>query len=399
MSASYIILALRTPIGSFGGSLAPVRVDDLLGHLLKEAGERLPFALNEIDDVIVGCANQAGEDNRNLGRMSLLLAGWPAEVPATTINRLCGSSMDALIDAHARVVAGIADCVVAAGAESMTRAPYVLSKANTSFDRAQKMWDTALGWRFPNPRMEVLFPLLGMGETAEEVQAKTGITREAQDAFALSSHQKAITAWDQGLFAQEVVPVTIEGRKGHTIFSRDEGPRADSSLEKLGKLRPAFRSNGSVTAGNSSSLNDGAAVLVVCSEAFIKKHQLQPWARVLGGATQGLHPNIMGLGPIGATQKLCRQLALKPQNFDVVELNEAFAVQALACMQELGLDPARVNRQGGAIALGHPLGCSGARIVTTMLHQMKRDPSLKKGLATMCIGVGQGIAVALENCH
>jgi acetyl-CoA acyltransferase len=395
---SYLIHARRTPIGSFGGVLSGLRVDDMLAELFKDFAKTSPFDLKEIDDTIIGCANQAGEDNRNLARMSLMLAGYPFEVPGTTINRLCGSSLDAVIDAHARIQAGLGDCFIAGGAESMSRAPYVMSKANSGFDRAQKMWDTSIGWRFENPKMAQLFPLIGMGETAEEVQKLYNITREAQDQFALNSHQKAVAAQARGEFKNEILPLTLESKKGSTIVDTDEGPRADTSLEKLTKLKAAFRKDGTVTAGNSSSINDGASMVVVCSEEFVKRHNLKPLAMVTGGAVHGLHPNTMGLGPIGAAKKLSQKFGYKLSDFDVVELNEAFAVQALACLKELELDPARVNMNGGSIALGHPLGCSGTRILTTMVHQMQKMPSLKKGLAAMCIGVGQGIALSVENC-
>lgn len=395
---SFIVAAQRTPIGSWGGALATLRVDDMLAQLLQAWSEKSPFPLNEVDDVIIGCANQAGEDNRNLARMSVLLAGFPNTIPATTINRLCGSSLDAVLDAHGRIQAGLADCVIAGGAESMSRAPYVMSKAQSAFDRGQQMWDTALGWRFPNPKLAAMFPLLGMGETAEEVQKLTGISRADQDAWALRSHERAIKAQSMGLFNDEIIPLTIEGKKESVTVNRDEAPRADTSLEKLAKLRPAFAKDGSVTAGNSSGLNDGAAMLVVCSEAFLKRHNLKPLARITGGATAGRDPNTMGLGPVDAVQKLSKRFGLKPNSFDLVELNEAFAVQVLGSLRALEIDPDRVNRLGGSIALGHPLGCSGARILTTLLHQMKRDPQLKTGLASMCIGVGQGIAVSVENC-
>jgi acetyl-CoA acyltransferase len=395
---SYLIHARRTPIGSFGGILSGLRVDDMLAELFKDFAKTSTFDLKEIDDTIIGCANQAGEDNRNLARMSLMLAGYPFEVPGTTINRLCGSSLDAVIDAHARIQAGLGDCFIAGGAESMSRAPYVMSKANSGFDRTQKIWDTAIGWRFENPKMAQLFPLIGMGETAEEVQKLYNITREAQDQFALSSHQKAVAAQGRGEFKNEILPLTLENKKGSTIADADEGPRGDTSLEKLTKLKAAFKKDGTVTAGNSSSINDGASMVVVCSEIFVKRHNLKPLAIVTGGAVHGLHPNTMGLGPIGATKKLAHKFGYKISDFDVVELNEAFAVQALACIKELELDPTKVNRNGGSIALGHPLGCSGTRILTTMIHQMQKDPSLKKGLAAMCIGVGQGIALSLESC-
>lgn len=395
---SYLIHARRTPIGSFGGALSGIRVDDMLADLFKDYAKSSTFDLKEIDDTIIGCANQAGEDNRNLARMSLMLAGYPFEVPGTTINRLCGSSLDAVIDAHSRIQAGMGDCFIAGGAESMSRAPYVMSKANSGFDRAQKMWDTSIGWRFENPKMANLFPLLGMGETAEEVQKVHGITREAQDAFALASHQKAVAAQSRGEFKDEIVPLSFETKKGTTVIDTDEGPRADTSLEKLAKLRPAFKKDGTVTAGNSSSINDGASMVVVCSEEFVKRHNLKPLAMITGGAVHGLHPNVMGLGPVGAVKKLTQRFGYKISDFDLIELNEAFAVQALGCIKELELDPSIINRNGGSIALGHPLGCSGTRILTTLVHQMQKNPSYKKGLASMCIGVGQGIALSVENC-
>ncbi len=396
---SYLIHARRTPIGSFGGVLSGMRIDDMLAELFKDFASTSKFDLKEIDDTIIGCANQAGEDNRNIARMSLLLAGFPFEVPGTTINRLCGSSLDAVMDAHARIQAGLGDCFIAGGAESMSRAPYVLSKAGNGFDRTQKMWDTSIGWRFENSKMANSFPLLGMGETAEEVQKLHNITREEQDKFALSSHQKAVAAQERGEFRNEILPLTLESKKGTTIASQDEGPRADTSLEKLAKLKPAFKKDGTVTAGNSSSINDGASMVVVCSEEFLKRHNLKPLAMVTGGAVHGLHPNVMGLGPVGAIKKLSSKFGYKISDFDAIELNEAFAVQALGCMKELELDPSKVNRNGGSIALGHPLGCSGTRILTTLVHQMQKNAGYKKGLASMCIGVGQGIALSVENCQ
>lgn len=396
---SYLIHARRTPIGSFAGVLSGVRVDDMLADLFRDFAKSSTFDLKEIDDTIIGCANQAGEDNRNLARMSLMLAGYPFEVPGTTINRLCGSSLDAVIDAHARIQAGLGDCFIAGGAESMSRAPYVMSKANSGFDRAQKMWDTSIGWRFENPKMGNIFPLLGMGETAEEVQKVHLITREAQDEFALKSHQKALAAQARGAFKNEILPLSFETKKGNQVVEVDEGPRADTSLEKLAKLKPAFRKDGTVTAGNSSSINDGASMVVVCSEEFVKRHKLKPIAMITGGAVHGLHPNVMGLGPVGAVKKLNSKFGYKINDFDVIELNEAFAVQALGCMKELELDPSKVNKNGGSIALGHPLGCSGTRILTTLVHQMQKDKNLKKGLAAMCIGVGQGIALSVESCQ
>ncbi len=395
---SYIVHAKRTPVGSFGGALSGIRVDDLLAGLFKDYAQTAKHDLKEISDTIIGCANQAGEDNRNLARMSLMLAGFPFEVPGTTINRLCGSSLDAVMDAHARIQAGLGDCYIAGGAESMSRAPYVMSKSNSAFDRAQKIWDTSIGWRFENPKMAAMFPLLGMGETAEEVQKLHNISREDQDKFALNSHAKAVAAQNAGKFKEEIVPVTVEGKKETIVVAKDEGPRSDTSLEKLTKLKAAFRKDGTVTAGNSSSINDGASMVVICSEEFVKKHNLKPLAMVTGGAVHGLHPNVMGLGPVGATKKLCERFGYKISDFDVIELNEAFAAQALGCIKELELDPAKINKNGGSIAIGHPLGASGTRILTTMIHQMQNDPKLKTGLATMCIGVGQGIALSVERC-
>lgn len=395
---SYIVHAKRTPVGSFGGALSGVRVDDLLAELFKDYARSAKHDLKEISDSVIGCANQAGEDNRNLARMSLLLAGFPLEVTGTTINRLCGSSIDAVMDAHSRIQAGIGDCFIAGGAESMSRAPYVMTKSNSPFDRAQRMWDTSIGWRFENPKMAAIFPLLGMGETAEEVRELHKISREDQDAFALASHQKAIAAQIAGKFTDEILPITVEGKKESVIVNKDEGPRADTSLEKLAKLKPAFRKEGTVTAGNSSSINDGASMVVICSEEFLKRHQLKPLAMITGGAVHGLHPNVMGLGPVGATKKLCERFGYKISDFDVIELNEAFAAQALGCIKELELDPSKINKNGGSIAIGHPLGASGTRILTTMIHQMQKDAKLKTGLATMCIGVGQGIALSVERC-
>lgn len=396
---SYIVYAKRTPMGKLAGSLASVRVDDLMAILLKDLKTNINFNPLEIDDVIIGCANQAGEDNRNLARMSLLLAGLPFEIPGVTVNRLCGSSLDALLYAHAQISAGLADCIAVGGAESMTRAPYVFSKPESAFDRNQKMYDSTFGWRFENPKMKEIFPLLGMGQTAEEIQVKHQISRLEQDQFALSSHQKAAKAEENGLWAQEIIPVKIEGKKETTIIDKDECVRADSSLEKLSKLSPVFKKDGTVTAGNSSPMNDGASLLLLVSEQFIKRHQLQPFCQVTGAAVRGIHPSIMGLGPVAAVKKICQKQNIKIDHFDLVELNEAFAVQVLGCIKELSLDPHKVNIQGGAIALGHPLGCSGTRIATTMAHQMKRNAQLKTGLAAMCIGVGQGIAVSFKNCR
>lgn len=395
MKKCYIVHAKRTPMGKIGGVLAPVRVDDLMAELFRDYAANIKFDPKEIDDVVVGCANQAGEDNRNLARMSLLLAGLPIEVPGTTINRLCGSSLDAVIDACGRIKMGLADCILVGGAESMTRGPLVISKGSTPFGRDSKMYDTTFGWRFPNPKMEELFTLYGMGETAENLVEKYKITREAQDQFALASHQKACAAWDRGDFNDEVLPIIVKLRKKEYTVDRDEGPRADTNMEVLGKLRPAFRKGGSVTAGNSSTMNDGAAMVTIVSEEFLKKYDLTPLAEITGFGVRGVHPDIMGIGPAAAVNMLCKRYLRKVEDFDLIELNEAFAAQSLACIEELKLDPEKVNQNGGAIAIGHPLGCSGARILTTLTHQLvKKDK--QEGLATMCIGVGQGIAVSIK---
>jgi acetyl-CoA acyltransferase len=398
MKETYLVYAKRTPIGRLGGGLAPVRVDDMMAGLFKSYLTNLNFDAKEIDDVIVGCANQAGEDNRNVARMASVLAGIPMEVPGTTINRLCGSSLDAVIGASCRISSGLADCIVVGGAESMTRAPLVISKGSTPFGRDSAMFDTTFGWRFPNSKMKEMFPLYGMGETAENVQEKYKISREDQDNFALGSHKKACAAWDNGNFADEVEPILVKLRKSEYTVDKDEGPRADTDLAKLTKLKAVFRKGGTVTAGNASSMNDGAAMVVVVSGDFLKRHNLTPLARITGMGIRGVHPDVMGLGPIAATQSLCEKYGHKASDFDAIELNEAFAVQALACMKDLELDPTKVNIHGGAIALGHPLGCSGARILTTLMGVMKQDPKRKKGLATMCIGVGQGIALSIEKC-
>ena len=394
MKPSYIVYTKRTPIGKINGVLSSVRVDDLLSYLFEDFKKWAKFPLNELDDCIVGCANQAGEDNRNIARMALILAGFPLEVPGTTVNRLCGSSLDAIIDASCRISSGVADCILVGGAESMTRAPYALSKSSTSFGRDQKLYDTSLGWRFPNPRMEKMFPLFAMGETAEEVATLFKISRTDQDEFAHNSHRKASKAD----FSEEILPITISSKDGDKIISSDECIRMHSTMESLSKLKPAFRKEGTVTPGNSSPMNDGASMVLVVSEEFLKRHNLSPWLEITGGAARGVHPNTMGLGPIESTKVLCKKFNKKIEDFDVIELNEAFASQALACIRQLAIDPQKVNLKGGAIALGHPLGSSGARLVTTMSYIMKKNPKLKQGLATMCIGVGQGISLSVKNC-
>lgn len=398
MKNAYLIYAKRTPIGRLGGALQHARVDDLLACLLKDIKTQELFPLEEVDDVVVGCANQAGEDNRNIARMSLLLAGFPQSVPGVTLNRLCASSLDSVIDACGRISLGVADCIVVGGAESMTRAPLVISKGSTPFGRDSKMYDTTFGWRFPNPKMKELFPLESMGETAENLYERYKISREDQDKFALSSHQKACKAWEEGLFKDEILPVQIDLKKSSFTVEKDEGPRSDTSLEKLAKLKPVFRSNGSVTAGNASSMNDGAAACIIVSEDFLKKHNLNPLVELNGFGVAGVDPTVMGIGPVQACQKLFHRYHKKISDFDAIELNEAFAIQALACMKDLGMNETKVNQRGGAIALGHPLGCSGARILTTLVHTLKDHPNYKQGLATMCVGVGQGVAVSVQKC-
>ncbi|MFG1492151.1 thiolase family protein [Halobacteriovorax sp. ZH4_bin.1] len=395
---AYIVYAKRTPIGKLGGSLAHLRVDDMLANLFRDFSQNFDFDMKEIDDVIVGCANQAGEDNRNLARMAALLGGLPYEVPGVTLNRLCASSLDAIIDGWSRINLGMADCLLVGGAESMTRAPLVISKGSTPFGRDSQMFDTTFGWRFPNKKMEEMFPLLGMGQTAEEVVAKLGISREDQDLFALASHQKACQAWENGDFNDEILPVEIKLRKQTLTVEKDEGPRPSTTLEALAGLRAVFKKDGSVTAGNSSMMNDGAACVALVSEEFLKRHNLTPLVKLTGAGVRGIHPSIMGLGPVESTKRLMDKFGKKISDFDVIELNEAFAAQSLGCIRELGLDESKINLRGGAISLGHPLGCSGARIVTTLTHIMKDNANLKQGLASMCVGVGQGVSLSIENC-
>jgi 3-oxoadipyl-CoA thiolase len=399
MTEAVIIDAVRTPIGRHRGALARVRPDDMAALVIEQLLARNEPAREAIDEVIFGDTNQAGEDNRNVARMAALLAGLPFEVTGVTVNRLCGSGMEALVQAARAIRGGDLEVVVAGGVESMSRAPYAMSKPDEPFPRTPPaIYDTSLGWRFPNPRMEARFPLHSMGQTAENVAERYGVTREDQDSFAVESHRKAAAAWEAGSFDGEVVPVTVPPatrRERETVVDRDESIRADSSLEQLGKLSPVFRKDGSVTAGNSSPLNDGAAALLVTSDAWAKAHGLRPMARVVAAAAAGVDPSYMGIGPIPATQKALAKAGLPASDLDLVELNEAFAAQSLPCIRELGLDPAKVNVNGGAIAIGHPIGCSGARIVGTLVHAM-RARGARLGLATLCIGVGQGLATIVE---
>jgi acetyl-CoA acyltransferase len=388
----------RTPIGRFGGSLSSVRADDLGAVPLRALMARhAGLDWEAVEEVYFGCANQAGEDNRNVARMSALLAGLPVSLPGTTINRLCGSGMDAVIAAARAIKAGEISLAIAGGVESMSRAPFVMPKADTAFSRNAEIYDTTIGWRFVNPLMKAQYGVDSMPETGENVAEEFGVTREAQDAFALRSQKKASDAVKSGLFAREITPVTIPQRKGDPlIVDRDEHPR-ETTMEALARLGTPFRKNGTVTAGNASGVNDGAAALIVASEAAVKTHGLTPIARILGGASAGVPPRIMGIGPAPATERLCARLGLKPSDFAVIELNEAFASQGIATLRQLGIpeDAEHVNPNGGAIALGHPLGMSGARIAGTAALELKARGG-RYALATMCIGVGQGIAIAME---
>ncbi|MCG7391744.1 3-oxoadipyl-CoA thiolase [Microvirga sp. ACRRW] len=399
MREAYICAYVRTPIGRYGGALSSVRADDLAAVPLKALMERHgTIDFEAVDDVIFGCANQAGEDNRNVARMATLLAGLPGSVPGTTINRLCGSGMDAVITAARAIKAGEAELMIAGGVESMSRAPFVMPKAEAAFSRAAEIHDTTIGWRFINPLMKQQYGVDSMPETGENVAEDYRVSRQDQDAFAMRSQQKAAAAQENGRLAREIVPVTIPRRKGDpVIVDKDEHPRGDTTLEQLAKLSTPFRKDGTVTAGNASGVNDGAAALIIASEDAVRKYGLEPIARIVGGAAAGVPPRIMGIGPVPATQKLCARLGLTPSAFDVVELNEAFASQGIAVLRGLGIaeDAAHVNPNGGAIALGHPLGMSGARIAGTAALELKLTGK-KRALATMCVGVGQGIAVALE---
>ncbi len=396
MEDAVILSAARTPVGRYAGSLKDVRPDDLAALVIAEAVRRANIDSSSIEDVILGCANQAGEDNRNVARMALLLAGLPMEVAGQTVNRLCGSGLQAVNSAAQAIQVGAGNTFVAGGVESMTRAPFVLGKSDSAFSRSMNLQDTTLGWRFINPKLAAIHHPYSMGETAENVAERTKISREEQDRFALRSHQRAVAAQEDGRFEAEIVPVAIPQRKGDPLYvSVDEQPRADTSFEKLSALKPAFRKDGSVTAGNSSSINDGAAALVLVAGSRAAELGLRPRARIVATAVAGVDPAYMGLGPIPATRKALQRAGLSMRDIDLVELNEAFAVQAIQCMRELEIDVDRLNVNGGAIALGHPLGCSGARLVVTLLHELERRGG-RYGLATMCIGVGQGIATIIE---
>jgi 3-oxoadipyl-CoA thiolase len=394
---AWIIEAVRTPIGRYGGALAAVRPDDLAAAAIRAVVDRSGIDATLIEDVILGCANQAGEDNRDVARMALLLAGLPVEIGGLTVNRLCGSGLQAINSAAHAINVGDGDVFIGGGVESMTRAPYVMLKPEAAHERGDReMADSTLGWRFVNPKLAEMYYPYSMGETAENVAERWSVDRAAQDAFALASQQKAIAAIEAGRFDDQIVPITVPSRKGEpVVVGRDEHPRADTSAEALAKLRPAFREDGSVTAGNSSGINDGASAVLVVEADRARELGLKPMARVLSTAVAGVDPAIMGYGPVPATRKALERAGITAADLDLIELNEAFASQSIVCIDELGLDPARVNVNGGAIALGHPLGMSGGRLITMLTHELRRTGG-RYGLATMCIGVGQGIATIVE---
>jgi len=390
----WVVDAARTPIGRHGGALATVRPDDLAAIAVRAVVERTGITPSIVEDVILGAANQSGEDNRNVARMAVLLANLPLCVPGVTVNRLCGSSLQAINSAAQAIAFGEGDVMIAGGVESMTRAPYILPKSDAQFGRGQRLFDTVLGWRMVNPKMPPQHTV-SLGETAENVARDYGITREEQDRFAFESQMKCKAATQRNAFAGELVSVSIEGSSPATSVTSDEHPRPETTMERLAKLQPAFKSDGTVTAGNSSGINDGAAALLLCEAQTARRLGLRPMARIVASACVGVAPDVMGLGPIPATRKALARAQLAVEQLDLIEINEAFASQAIACMRELSFDPAKTNVNGGAIALGHPLGASGARIVTTLLHEMARRKA-RFGLATMCIGVGQGIATVFE---
>ncbi len=395
MKEVYIVDAVRTPVGKYGGSLSSVRPDDLAALVIKTLMERNPsIDKNDIEEVILGAANQAGEDNRDVARMALLLAGLPIHIGGVTVNRLCASGLQAIMDSYRAIKSGDGTMYIAGGTESMTRAPFVMAKAESAFSRTNEIYDTTIGWRFTNKKLAELYHPYSMGETAENVAERWKISREEQDAFAVASQQKYQAAHDANKFANELVAVKVKQGKAEIDFVKDEHPRL-STLEQLTALKPAFKKDGSVTAGNSSGVNDGAAALLLCDENVLKKYSLTPLAKIKAVAAAGVDPAIMGIGPVPAVQKALQRADLKINDIDLFELNEAFASQSIACVRDLGVDPSRVNVNGGAIAIGHPLGASGARISTTLLHEMKKQKA-KYGVATMCVGVGQGAAVVYQ---
>ena len=396
MQTCYIIDAVRTPIGKYGGKLSSIRPDDLMAHVIKALVQRNPsIDVHQIEDVIVGAANQAGEDNRNVARMAALLAGLPITTAGNTVNRLCASGLQSIMDASRAIMCGEGMLYIAGGVESMTRAPFVTAKSDTAWSRKVETYDTTFGWRFINPELSKLYHPFGMGETAENVATQYAISREAQDLFAFNSQEKYAAAAAGNNFNDEMIGIEIKEKKSTILFDTDEHPRK-TDLAQLAALQPAFKKDGTVTAGNASGINDGSSALLLASEEAVKLFNLQPMARVVSMSVAGVHPSIMGMGPVPATNKALQRAGIKKDKIDLIELNEAFASQSIACIQELQLNEAIVNVNGGAIALGHPLGCSGSRISTTLLHEMKKQKS-KYGLATMCIGVGQGAAVIYEN--
>lgn len=399
MKRAYVVDAARTAVGKFGGTLASQRPDDLAAEVIKSLMDRNPsIDPSDIEDVLLGAANQAGEDNRNVARMSLLLAGLPHTVPGLTINRLCASSLQAIADVSKNIAVGYGDVYLAGGVESMSRAPFVLSKSETAFSRTNKIYDTSIGWRFINPKLSKMYHPYAMGETAENIVEKYQISRVEQDEFAHHSQLKYQNAYDSGKFSEEIIPISIPRKKqDDLVFNKDEHPRL-SSVEVLSNLKPAFKDGGSVTAGNSSGVNDGSAALVIVSEDALKRYNLEPIAEVVSSAAVGVSPDIMGIGPVNATNKALKRAGISIKDIDLVELNEAFAAQSIACIRDLELNPEIINVNGGSIAIGHPLGASGARIVSTLVHEFKRRKSAKYALATMCVGVGQGVAVIFKKC-
>lgn len=399
MKRAYVVDAARTAVGKFGGTLASQRPDDLAAEVIKSLMHRNPsIDPSDIEDVLLGAANQAGEDNRNVARMSLLLAGLPHTVPGLTINRLCASSLQAIADVSKNIAVGYGDVYLAGGVESMSRAPFVLSKSETAFSRTNKIYDTSIGWRFINPKLSKMYLPYAMGETAENIVEKYQISRVEQDEFAHHSQLKYQNAYDSGKFSEEIIPISITRKKqDDLVFNKDEHPRL-SSVEVLSNLKPAFKDGGSVTAGNSSGVNDGSSALVIVSEEALKRYNLDPIAEVVSSAAVGVSPDIMGIGPVNATNKALKRAGISIKDIDLVELNEAFAAQSIACIRDLDLNPDIINVNGGSIAIGHPLGASGARIVSTLIHELKRRKNARFALATMCVGVGQGVAVIFKKC-
>ncbi|MDC0579423.1 acetyl-CoA C-acyltransferase [Bacteroidia bacterium] len=399
MKRAYIVDAGRTAVGRFGGQLSSIRPDDLAASVIQILMARNPsIDPNAVEDVVLGAANQAGEDNRNVARMSALLAGLPVTVPGLTINRLCASSLQAIADVAKNIAVGYGDIFIAGGVESMTRAPFVLSKSETAYSRSNTIFDTSIGWRFINPKLAKMYPPYAMGETAENLAEKYGISRTEQDEFSYQSQLKYQTAFELDKFKNEIIPISVPRRKAvDLIFDTDEHPRL-SDVNTLGKLRPAFRENGTVTAGNSSGINDGAAALIIVSEEALKRFNLKPIAEVVSSAAVGVAPEIMGIGPVQASRKAVKRAGIRMQDIDLIELNEAFAAQSIACIRDLDIDPSLINVNGGSIAIGHPLGASGARITNTLLYELINRPNAVYGLATMCVGVGQGVAVVFKKC-